>query len=163
VPRQTRVTQFITNRLFGKGRRWNGKSFAIGSNATSTTNKIGWNRFEAFSQFRTKFNPKKDRPASETVVLKTEKEHCFDYDYGNSLLSPYDQCVIIRYSGYQGCFSLWKSMLDEVRMLPTVLKVDPNPSKNSKAVDYEVLLGIGSMTWSGGALNGSPFCLYRRM
>ena len=27
--------------------------------------------------------------------------------------------------------------------------------------DGDVLIGMGSMTWSGGSLNASPFCLWR--
>jgi hypothetical protein len=157
---QTRVTRFITNGLFGKGRRWNGKSFAV---ATSATKNLGSNRFEAFSQFRTKYNQKKDIPASVTVVLKTETEHSFEFDHGDSRLSPHGPCVSIRYSRFQRPFSLWKSMVDEVRILPTALKVDHQPSKNDKSVEYEALIGIGSMAWSGGVLNCSPFYLYRRI
>lgn len=98
-----------------------------------------------------------------TVVLKTEKEHCFDFDYGESQLSPRSRCAIIRYSSYQQGFSLWKSMVDEVRMLPAALTLHSQPSNSAKVVEYEALLGIGSMAWSGGVLNCSPFFLYRRI
>jgi hypothetical protein len=43
-------------------------------------------------------------------------------------------------------------MIDEVRVLPC--KLDDES-------EIEVLIGFGSMAWSGGVLNSSPFCLYR--
>ena len=129
-------------------------------NLTSEGRNTGWNRFEVFSQYRTNPDPKKDFPVTLTVVLKTEKEHQFEYDIDDSRLPPCNPCISIDYSKYQHDFSLWKSMKDEVRMLPSAIK---SASEHSEAVVYEVMIGLGSMTWSGGILNCSPFCLYRKL
>jgi hypothetical protein len=135
---QTRVTRFITNRLFGKGRRWNGKRFNVET-------LDGINRFEAFSQKKDRVDPKK-----VTVTLKTETNHAFDWGVDRSPLSADKKSIVLNYERHQKNWSLWKHMTDELRMLP----VDANGQ-------YDILLGLGSMRWSGGALNCSPFCLYR--
>jgi hypothetical protein len=163
---QTSVTRFITNRLFGRGRRWNGKSFTRNEVNTPATNNIGWNRFEVFSQHRANQKPntkKKIDPSTITVILKTEKEHCFDYDIKNSRLHPNDPSIVIEYSQYQRKLSLWKGMMDEIRLLPIGKTSTELPAANSKSTNYDIMIGLGSMNWSGGIWNCSPFCLYRKI
>jgi len=95
----------------------------------------GWNRFE-------------------TKDGRIEKEHKVDVSLGPSGMDSGDRfSVNLKYNNYQDYLSLWRSMTDELR----VLQLDNNPM-----VDGEILIGFGSMAWSGGKLNGSPFCLYRR-
>ena len=121
----TTVTGFLTNGLFGKGRKWNGKAF--------NDNLLGANRFHSNSE-------------SE----QSEKEHRFDYSIAMSKLDPSSSCVNLNYSNYQSLLSLWKTMVDELRVLPL-----------SEECPIEVLICMGCMGWSGGMLNASPFCLWR--
>ncbi|EEC50300.1 predicted protein [Phaeodactylum tricornutum CCAP 1055/1] len=67
-----------------------------------------------------------------------------------SSLVPNVTSVGLRYSDYQNFLSPWYSMRDEVRLLEL-----PSP------VEFEIMIGFGCMKWSGGFLNGAPFCLYR--
>lgn len=135
---QTSVTRFITNKLFGKGRQWNGKSF-------DTSNRTGMNRFEIFAQEGDPYVEEK-----VTVILKTELDHSFDLELADSRLHPGQPSIVVTYKPYQGPLSLWKSMVDELRILPC------------NSATHDILIGMGSMGWSGGVLNCSPFCLYRR-
>jgi hypothetical protein len=73
-------------------------------------------------------------------------EHAFEYSLQDSNIIGDSQSVRIDYWDYQSLFSLWKTMRDEVRFIPG---------------DVEVLLGMGSMGWSGGSRNCAPFCLWR--
>jgi hypothetical protein len=116
----------LTNKLFGRGRQWNGKAFFEDGK--------GVNRFY-----------------SKSELENTEKEHSFDYTVEQTrIIGSKGESVLLRYDEYQSRFSLWRSMKDEIRLLPL-----------SEDVGGQVLLGMGWMTWSGGILNGSPFCLWR--
>lgn len=186
------MTKFITNRLFGRGRRWNGKSFDAVTTTTSTTSRnfssnddnndairsdgltgTGWNQFDVLRQYRTPAihrrhtSTKSSTSSSTTVILKTEREHVFDYRMEPSRLHPHDLSICLDYQNHQGILSLWKGMKDELRVLPTTTSsisptattVDENNMNRQK---YDILIGLGSLSWSGGIYNGSPFCLYRR-
>lgn len=111
-------SEFMSNVLFGKGRRWNGKSFGPGGK--------GINRFQA----------------TENGLVATE--HSFDYGKGPSSIKSGTSSIILNYSKYQSRLSLWRTMTDEVRVLPGA----------------DVLIGFGAMQWSGGMLNSAPFCLF---
>jgi hypothetical protein len=130
---KTFVSLFITNQLFGKGRRWNGKEFGFDS---------GSNRFE---NFRIKRDRNSD--ARVFVTLKTEYERSFSMKIAPSILFQGD-AVVLDYSKSHGVLSLWRSMKDEIRILP--------------GSDGNVLVGLGCMAWSGGMLNCQPFCLFRK-
>lgn len=111
-------SKLMSNVLFGKGRRWNGKTF--GSKGR------GINRFHH---------------RGETGAVK---EHSFNYAIKESEIdSSRKSSICLDYSQYQSAFSLWRTMKDEVRCLP----------------QGGVLIGFGSMAWSGGFLNAAPFCL----
>lgn len=123
---QTLASTILTHKLFGRGRRWNGKAFFEDGN--------GVNRFY-----------------SKSALGKTETEHSFDYTLDETrIIGSNGESVLLRYNQYQSRLSLWRSMKDEIRILP--LPGD---------VGGQVLLGMGWMTWSGGILNASPFCLWR--
>lgn len=119
-PVLTIVTAFLSNQLFGirNGMKWNGKEFRQGG--------IGINRFLASGS--------------------TNREHEFDYKIQSSKVAPAGNAVRLKYSKYQSLFSLWRTMSDEVRLIPG---------------DVEILIGMGCMGWSGGFLNAAPFCLFR--
>lgn len=130
----TVITRFITNALFGKGKTWNGKSFA-------STNHTGMNRFRVENV----------EPEGFTI----RKRHQFDYSIAPSRLADRGRpssSVRLVYKRYQASpLSLWYTMVDEVRLVPM--------PRNSPC---EVLIGMGSMAWSGGMLNASPFLLWRK-
>eukprot|EP00977_Amphora_coffeiformis_P017591 scaffold5798_cov173-Amphora_coffeaeformis.AAC.5 len=121
----TTVSRILTNSFFGWGRRWNGKAFYDG--------QVGINRFR-----------------SKNDLSKMETEHRFDYSIAPSRIDPTRSSVTLKYSRYQKLFSLWKTMVDELRVLQL-----PEGSP------IEVLICMGCMDWSGGMLNASPFCLWR--
>ena len=130
----TAVSGFISNNLFGRNHGlWNGKTFGW--------NGIGVNRFSSTRQ------PKKVDGNNEPLAV--ENEHHFDFK-----ISPSERfkgkAVSLNYEKYQPMLSPWKSMKDEVRVL----------RRRSKRRSKEgILLGIGSMGWSGSFWNCTPFCL----
>jgi hypothetical protein len=81
-----------------------------------------------------------------TTKERTATEHVFEYSLQDSNIVGDSQSVRIDYWNYQSPISLWRTMRDEVRFIPG---------------DVEVLLGMGSMGWSGGCKNCSPFCMWR--
>jgi hypothetical protein len=81
-----------------------------------------------------------------TTKERTATEHVFEYSLQDSNIVGDSQSVRIDYWDYQSSVSMWKTMRDEVRFIPG---------------DVELLLGMGSMGWSGGSKNCSPFCLWR--
>lgn len=86
-------SKFMSNILFGKGRRWNGKSFeACGS---------GINRFST--------GEKDD----------VDKAHEFDLEIQESRIKGGTSSIYLDYSNYQSPLSPWRTMTDEVRCLPS--------------------------------------------
>ena len=114
----TAVSKVMTNGLFGKTRRWNGKAFSAGG--------------RGINRFLNKGNGSSD------------KEHSFDYTIEESKIHSGKPSVKLQYANYQSRFSLWKTMVDEVRVVPG---------------NSNVLIGFGAMAWSGGMKNSAPFCL----
>lgn len=129
------MTGFITNVLFGKNTPWKGKAFgAVSANdSLDQKRRVGINRF-----------------MEQTSIRKTHK---FDYSIESSFFGR--SSIRLNYSPYQGNLSLWKTMVDEVRVVEV-----PNRSEGEDHRDI-ILLGMGSMGWSGGMYNSSPFCLYK--
>lgn len=80
-----------------------------------------------------------------------EIEHKFDMTIGTSKLRRRkgESSLILNYTAHQSPISLWRTMMDEIRILP----LDG---------DIRVLIGLGYMAWSGGKLNASPFVLYQK-
>jgi hypothetical protein len=86
-------SNFMSNVLFGKGRKWNGKAFGAEGK--------GVNRFYG------------------RASGSTEKEHSFDFSsQESSRIQSSKPSVSLQYSNYQSTLSLWKTMTDEVRCLP---------------------------------------------
>jgi hypothetical protein len=82
----------------------------------------------------------------------TEYQHEFDYTIEPSRIGVSRKpSMSLVYSKYQFPLSLWYSMTDELRCVPVA-------NDNGQP---QVLIGFGSMTWSGGKMNASPFCLWK--
>jgi hypothetical protein len=125
----TSVSNIMTHLLFGKGHRWNGKVFSPSSR--------GWNRFVA----------PKNRFSEKNGERQVDcGRRSFQYSLQESRIQPGTKSVQLEYSKYHSPFSLWHTMMDEVRLVPGV---------------PDVLIGMGCMGWSGGMLNAAPFCLWR--
>jgi hypothetical protein len=83
-----------------------------------------------------------------TKTSTTEFDHAFDYQIETSALRKDQKSLVLRYNNYQKIRSggwtslLWMSMVDEIRLIDCA---------NGECV----LIGIGSMGWSGGMYNGS--------
>ncbi len=137
--KKTSVSKFLTNSLFGMNKLWNGKQFS-----SVNDEFIGINRFH-----------EENRDSITNV-------HKFDYSIEPSIFGK--SSIRLNYSRHQGMFSLWKTMVDEVRLLKVprvqVQAVDKGGGEIEEKFDV-ILLGIGSMAWSGGMYNGQPFCLYQ--
>lgn len=84
-------------------------------------------------------------------IDRTEWQHEFDYTLEKSGIgASKSPSISLSYSKYQFPLSLWHSMTDVLRCVPV-----------GDGDDVQVLIGFGSMAWSGGKLNASPFCLWR--
>ena len=132
----TLVSKIMTNGLFGFGRKWNGKEFMLDSKGT--------NRFIVKGI---------SNDGSGKHHSSIDTAHDFDYSITDSVVDNKQETttsssvVRLKYSNYHRTLSLWSTMADEVRFIP--------------AGDKQVLIGFGCMEWSGGMLNGAPFCLWR--
>lgn len=143
----TFVTAFITDRLFGMGRKWNGKEFGVNSESDD-------DKQPPTPQGINRFHPRSGNDNSQSSIA--ESEHLFDMRLQTSKLdrskndntqkSP--DSLVLEYTAHQSPLSLWRTMMDEVRIVP----LDG---------DTRVLIGLGYMAWSGGRLNASPFLLFR--
>lgn len=114
--------------------------------AARTTEKVGENRFS-------------DKNMNSKTIL--HQQHPFDYFISESKLKG--RGILLDYSRYQGILSPWKSMKDEVRILRRLRNVisEKDNCDNNDVEEITILLGVGSMAWSGGFLNCQPFCLVR--
>lgn len=147
----TKASDILTNILFSMGRKWNGKAFRQGG-------VIGENRF---IPKRTREKPmtgsevdstaettaEKEQENESSCLATTQYEHKFDTSIETSGIDGTKNALIVKYSKYQFPLSLWSTMIDELRF------IDDGQT--------QVLIGMGSMGWSGGRLNSSPFCLFR--
>ena len=87
---------------------------------------------------------------SETnLVAITETEHDFSILLSRVLKGA--DSLALSYRAYQITLSLWWEMRDELRILRGF----------DRKKDSEILIGFGSMSWSGGHLNSAPFCLIK--
>jgi len=151
-PIMTSVSIFLTNRLFGRGREWNGKGFSNNVGSTSSTRRLGFNRFHGQQPRENNHIPSDEKgkecsaKAGHSVM---EQQHTFEYGIENSRLDSSRKSIILQYSNHQGPLSLWKTMSDELRIIRI-------PGEDSM-----LMIGFGSMAWSGGHWNASPFCLWK--
>lgn len=81
-----------------------------------------------------------------TSAMEMDKK--FDFGLEDSAIDR-RLSLVTRYHAYFPFLSLWHSMVDELRILPETED------------GTRILLGMGSMGWSGGQLNCSPFCLVK--
>mmetsp|Transcript_1708 Transcript_1708/g.1892 ORF Transcript_1708/g.1892 Transcript_1708/m.1892 type:complete len:265 (-) Transcript_1708:190-984(-) len=135
----TTVSNFLTNQLFGNNRQWNGKEFGYVKGK-----QIGINRFIPS-------HIKSRKKSSSHTVMDTA--HQFDYSISTSSIDK-SSSIRLKYNEYQNSLSLWKTMEDEIRILRL-------PKKVLRGKSDIILIGLGSMGWSGGFLNASPFCLIK--
>jgi len=156
----TTVTSLLTDRLFGMGRKWNGKHFGIAeSNVEENSSKQQRQGINRFYARKTKSNVSSSSSSSSPL---TERQHIFDMRlqpsqldtiFKNSRVQQQQQqprkcSLVLDYSKHQSLVSPWRTMMDEIRIVPL----------NG---DCRVLIGLGYMAWSGGRLNSSPFLLFR--
>ena len=113
------------------------------NNGLATEKKRGINRFDS-------------KQTSDNAAV--HHEHAFDYSLQPSSRATRDgkPSVRLEYRNYQSRLSLWHSMTDELRIVPL-----SRVGHNSRRRPPQVMIGLGSMAWSGGVLNASPFCLWR--
>mmetsp|Transcript_6694 Transcript_6694/g.13625 ORF Transcript_6694/g.13625 Transcript_6694/m.13625 type:complete len:263 (+) Transcript_6694:14-802(+) len=131
----TNVASFMTNQLFGRGSRWIGKTF-------NSQSSLGTNRFKG----------KVDVHPFDFAIEASKLLHD---DAEDAALSG-KSCIVLDYSPHQNPISLWKTMRDELRFVPL-----PSKSAGSDQNGKYLMVGMGSLAWSGGLWNGTPFCLYR--
>ncbi len=137
--------------LFGRFEAWNGKEFGLSPppDESKSTNSSLKKQYVGVNRFIQK---------KKAIIRKT---HNFDYSITSSILGR--SSIQLKYSPYQGNLSLWKTMVDELRIIEIPKVEKDSDSSNDQGVersDY-ILLGMGSMGWSGGMYNCQPFCLYK--
>lgn len=160
-------------------------SSSSSSLSSSVTKRMGVNRF--YHDQDQKWSDKihsKDSTNTATTARRNiiRKQHPFQYSISKSKLNK-SQGIILDYSPYQSFWSPWKTMKDEVRILcfrrpsshagspetitatATDTATGTSQSLSTRGVtskhEISILLGVGSMAWSGGFLNCQPFCLTR--
>ena len=166
---QTPVTDFITNRLWSRGRPWLGKAYLKPTPSEEGIVGIGKNRFLLNNNHKLSNQaalPKNTDWANESL------DNQFDYSIETSNLpsasstktddnSSSSISMFQRYAAYCPIkFSspilplLWRGMVDELRV---IARLD-----NGNSSDNAILLGMGYFSWSGGIWNSAPFCLVAR-
>lgn len=104
-------------------------------------------------------------------------EHGFEYFIRSSRLvqsssestSTNKNVIALDYTKSQSIMSPWRTMVDEIRILDVSQILRSSTADGRENPDlhqnqqYQILLGLGCMAWSGGMLNASPFCLYRKI
>jgi hypothetical protein len=158
---QTSVSQFITHGLFGKGCKWNGKSFYC-NNHNKRKEYIGTNRFQTTTAGG-------GGGSIGNNHASFDERHPFDYSYSTSRIQPHQTSIVLDYQRYQHFLSPWKTMKDEIRVLRprprTTNRSNRRGQRNSghtqpnSNMEPAILIGLGSMGWSGGKWNCQPFCL----
>jgi hypothetical protein len=150
-PIMTSVSIFLTNFLFGRGREWNGKGFSNNAGRTSTR-RLGFNRFHGQERREDNHIPSDEKGkecSAKAGSSMMERQHTFEYGLDNSRLDSSRKSIVLQYSNHQGPLSLWKTMSDELRII------------RIPGEDSILMIGFGSMAWSGGHWNASPFCLWK--
>lgn len=105
----------------------------------------GFNRCWAGKQFAGNVGSNRIYDAKKAMY---KQKSFFDVSIQDSFVQSGKSSVILKYSKHHSAISLWKTMTDEVRFLPG--------NKN-------ILIGLGSMAWSGGSANFAPFVLRRNI
>jgi len=76
-----------------------------------------------------------------------------------------NKSICLNYSNYRSTpLSLWYTMKDEVRFVNVPIPIPTRPGQpepQHPQQQQSILIGLGSMLWSGGKLNCSPFLLWR--
>eukprot|EP01083_Nonionella_stella_P131573 399822_1 len=168
----TPIASFITNSVFGirHGGKWAGKQLNFSSLSSSSKDDNGSNNSNSNSNSNSNIGINRFYSTQDNVDIDIdiELEHSFaisiapsslrrrrnDNDDGNS------KSIMLNYSPYQGILSPWKTMVDELRVLkPPSLNTSKSKSRKD---DRGILLCVGSMAWTGGYWNGTPFLLVQR-
>lgn len=151
----TKTSNFFTHSLFAKrikGKKsiiprkekilWNGKSFG--------DNLVGINRFFIIDK-SSSINNYEQREENKEYY----QNHKFDYKISPSPFFKGNKSLELIYKNHQANpLSLWKSMKDELRVVKAI--------RDEKLAKTTILLlGMGSMKWSGGMYNAAPFCLWK--
>ena len=180
----TKISNILTHTLFSgltprlrQRRRWIGKEFSSQltkstiESDTSAESHIGINRFRRFDDVGNDGNDNIENDADTDFFFN---QHQFDYGIEDSKIQPGTKSLFLKYNRYQSLsfLSPWYTMRDEIRVVPESLLrsiltlkgdegLDAGSTTNTTSTTTDVLLGMGSMAWSGGALNSAPFCLIR--
>merc|ERR1712071_239714 len=137
------ISHILTNYLFSKNREWIGKAFHGNNDETTKNVYIGKNRFV----------PKMTKEQNTKSTLNAEMDRTFEYELSPSVFDSRTSLKLKYTNHVPNPVSWMKTMVDELRFVEVV--VDDNEKKNKAFV----LLGMGSMAWSGGAWNAAPFLL----
>ena len=178
----TKISNILSHTMFSgltprlrQRRRWIGKRFSsqptksVFETDAATASRIGINRFRRFD------DSGNDNIENDDDTNFFFNQHQFDYGIENSKIQPGTKSLFLKYNRYQSLsfLSPWYTMRDEIRVVPesflrSILTLNSDEggdagsaTTNTTSTTTDVLLGMGSMAWSGGALNSAPFCLIR--
>jgi len=143
------VTNFITNRMFGRGRKWLGKAYyltppkttATTTTTTTTTATCASNDNNVDTIIgvgRNRFSHDNHHPTTQSVASNELLDRTFDYSIEKSALpsslSTSSKSLFNRYASHCSLFSsllslLWRGMVDELRV---VALLDNNDDDNNE-------------------------------
>lgn len=150
--------QFILPSEELKSQKKKKKSANDDSNLSSTV-FVGVNRFLSSSSS----SEDNDTNSSPNPSQYYYTQHQFVYSIKASKLDGRPS-IVLDYSKRNSWLSPWKTMVDELREVEVIVTDDDdkkNFMKKRKSKKISVLLGMGSIGWSGGLLNCAPFILVR--
>jgi len=169
---------------------WNGKAFHPGNRGNNrfsitehmTTTATDDDDENNLNSNNSNLNSNNSNLNSNSNSLLFHK-HDFDYSLQKSkFVNDETKSICLKYSKYQSSIftSLWYTMTDELRYITlpitttttttdTVALDNDNDNDNDterrrrsrRCINKNILIGLGSMSWSGGILNCSPFVLWR--
>lgn len=150
------MTNFITNRLFGRGEKWLGKAYAKPATSSFDEGGIGRNRFSLSNRAAAV------APAASNDKGNESLDRTYDYYIGTSVLPSASTSKSLFHNYAPHCPAWWSPMSLIWRGMVDELRVVPLDSGNARDDERAILLGMGYFSWSGGVMNMAPFCLVAR-
>ncbi|OEU12924.1 hypothetical protein FRACYDRAFT_244198 [Fragilariopsis cylindrus CCMP1102] len=147
----TLVSNIMTHQLFS------GSFSLFGSGGGRNNNNNNHNNNMKKKNTKTVWNGKAFLPGSRGIKKSKFVKH------NDETETESKSSICLNYSNYQSSpyTSLWYTMTDELRYITVPTNGDKEDGERSSCINKNILIGLGSMSWSGGYLNCSPFVLWR--
>ena len=142
------MTNFITNRLFGRGEKWLGKAYAKPATSSFDEGGIGRNRFSLSNRAAAV------APAASNDKGNESLDRTYDYYIGTSVLPSASTSKSLFHNYAPHCPAWWSPMSLIWRGMVDELRVVPLDSGNARDDERAILLGMGYFSWNGTILFG---------